>query len=221
MTHPERLGEPVALTINYAGAIEDGEFLITAIPVRTNRSTQHWSITLSQKDVVMTTATAVFALRRETWSATETPFPDVPKALDLPRAVWPGPSWLKNYDFRLIRGMILDKSRPEHERDSITQLWMRDDPPRPLDFVALSSLCDAFAPRIMVIRPQRIPAGTVSITTYFHVTGTQLAAQGTRHVLGHARATRFAGGYHDQIAEVWGDDGTLLATSHQIVYFKE
>ena len=48
MQHPERIGEPVSLTVNFAGPIETGEFTIEAVPVRTNRSTQHWTLQLRQ-----------------------------------------------------------------------------------------------------------------------------------------------------------------------------
>jgi len=40
-------------------------------------------------------------------------------------------------------------------------------------------------------------------------------------VLGTARALCFRNGYFDQSAEVWGDDGRLLASSHQMVYYRE
>jgi hypothetical protein len=60
----------------------------------------------------------------------------------------------------------------------------------------------------------------VSLTTYFHADATLLAAQGARHVLGTARALNFRNGYFDQSAEVWGDDRQLLASSHQIVYYR-
>ncbi|MEN9315559.1 MAG: hypothetical protein RIS35_1952 [Pseudomonadota bacterium] len=222
LTHPSRLGDPVALTVNYAGPVADGAFRIDAVPVRTNRSTQHWSITLSQGDEVATTATAVFAVRRETWSSTEAGMPRVPKAEMLERMPPAGiAAWTKNYEMRFVRGHMLDASRPEDQRDSVSELWIRDDPPRPLDFVSLASICDTFFPRIMVRRPQRVPAGTVSITTYFHADAALLAAQGDRPLLGAARASHFGRGYHDQSAEVWSEDGALLATTHQIVYYKE
>ena len=64
------------------------------------------------------------------------------------------------------------------------------------------------------------PAGTISLTTYFHATGTELASAGDGFVLGCASANRFSGGYFDQSAEIWSRSGTLLATTHQIVYFK-
>jgi acyl-CoA thioesterase len=40
-------------------------------------------------------------------------------------------------------------------------------------------------------------------------------------VLGSARALAYRNGYFDQSAEIWGDDGQLLASSHQMVYFRE
>ena len=48
-----------------------------------------------------------------------------------------------------------------------------------------------------------------------------LQAQGTRHVLGVARALNFRNGYFDQTAEVWGDDWQLLASSHQLVDYRD
>ena len=48
-----------------------------------------------------------------------------------------------------------------------------------------------------------------------------LAAQGDRHVLACARALAFRNGYFDQSAEIWSDHGQLLASTHQMVYFRE
>ena len=71
LLHPAGLGEPIALTVNFAAAVSDGAFSITATPVRTNRSTQHWNVVLTQAgdsgaDAVAATASAVTALRRPT-----------------------------------------------------------------------------------------------------------------------------------------------------------
>jgi hypothetical protein len=48
-----------------------------------------------------------------------------------------------------------------------------------------------------------------------------LAVQGDRPVLGTARALNFRNGYFDQSAEVWSAGRQLLASTHQIVYFRE
>src|SRR5687767_6659654 len=50
LLHPSLLGEPIALTVNYAAALAEGSFTVIAKPVRTNRSTQHWAVELSQAD---------------------------------------------------------------------------------------------------------------------------------------------------------------------------
>jgi hypothetical protein len=77
-----------------------------------------------------------------------------------------------------------------------------------------------FYPRVFRRRARFAPAGTVSITTFFHADAAALAAQGARPVFARARARCFVQGFHDQSAEVWGDDGSLLASSHQVVYYK-
>jgi acyl-CoA thioesterase len=221
LVHPERQGEPIALTVNYAQPIAEGPFVVEAVAVRTNRSTQHWSVVMTQGDTVVTTASAVLASRRETWSSTEAVCPSVSPPSALPKLAGPDvPVWFANYDVRIAQGMPLDTARPLAEMDSITTLWVRDEPERPLDFVSLASICDVFVPRIMVRRPVRVPAGTVSLTTYFHADSARLAACGTAHLLGTARASHFGMGYHDQTAQVWSPDRCLLATTHQIVYFK-
>lgn len=219
--HPARLGEPIALTVNFTGPIADGEFLVTTRIIRTNRSTQHWYVELTQGDQVGATATAVFAVRRETWSATEIDFPMVPTAATIEReAPVEQAQWTKAYDMRFAQGH-LDLSQEETGRDSVSSVWMRDEPPRPLDFISLAALCDAFFPRIFIRRPRWIPASTVSLTTYFHADSDALKGQHERAVLGTARALHFGKGYFDQTAQIWSDDKTLLATSHQVVYFKE
>lgn len=223
MQHPQRLGDPVALTVNFAAALADGEFVIVARALRTNRSTQHWAIELSQGGEVAASATAVFALRRESWSAPEAAPPANLAAADaLIRAPLIGrPAWTRHYDMRFARGGMPDAFDEQPQLDSVSQVWVRDEPPRLLDFVSLASLCDSFFPRIFVRRRKIAPIGTVSLTTYFHADAAMLQAQGARHVLGVARALNFRNGYFDQSAEVWGDDWQLLASSHQIVYYRD
>lgn len=60
----------------------------------------------------------------------------------------------------------------------------------------------------------------ISLTTYFHADQEQLDALGDDFVLGTAHASRFTRGYFDQSAQLWTRVGRLLASAHQIVYFK-
>ncbi|WP_087747624.1 MULTISPECIES: acyl-CoA thioesterase [unclassified Acidovorax] len=226
LLHPARLGDPLSLTVNYAGALMAGPFTVQATPVRTNRSTQHWTLSILQADaegaqVVTTTATAVTAVRRETWSAGDVPMPGVPQPADLP-AIPPGfgSEWLSRYEMRPVTG-TLPRAWDGSGDHSLTQLWMRDAPPRPLDFCALAALADVFFPRVWLRRAHRVPAGTVSITVYFHASAAQLQETGMGYLLGQARGQEFRNGFFDQTVQLWNEAGTMLATSHQIVYYKE
>lgn len=217
--HPQRHGHPIALTVNYVAPIADGEFDIVTRVVKTNRSNQHWIVELGQDGEVKTTATAIFGLRRDTWDDTEVAPPPAPAPEDAVATAPPfGVVWFDNYDMRFVDGAMPDDGA--ESGSSTTTLWVRNNPPRPMDFAALASVSDIFYPRVFLRRGQFVPAGTVSITTYFHADDERLAAQGDDFVLATARAQRFSRGYFDQTAHLWGRDATLLATSHQIVYFK-
>lgn len=223
LQHPQRQGDPISLTVNFAGPIADGAFEIEARPVRTNRSTQHWSLQLVQQGAVAVTATAVLAQRRQTWSAGEASMPpDMPPASDLKPLGLPGaPAWVSQYEMRFAEGeapTVFDGREQPHAH---SRMWIRDAQPRALDFLSLAALCDSFFPRIFIRRRAPTPIGTVSLTCFFHADAALLAQQGERHVLGSARALAYRNGYFDQSAEIWGDDGQLLAVSHQMVYFKE
>ena len=226
MQHPALLGEPVALTVNYAGATTQGPFTVTATPARTSRSTQHWVIALSQTNStgqpeVAMTATIMTALKRDTWHANDMPMPVVTPVNAATKDRRDGaPVWFDRYDMRFVHGMSPAQS-DGREANSLTQLWMRDEPPRPLDFASLTAMADVFYPRVWLRRAKRVAAGTVSMTTYFHASQAQLSDVGTGYLLGQAQAQAFRHGFFDQTAQLWSEDGTLLATSTQLVYYKE
>ncbi len=231
LQHPACLGEPIALTVNFAAALGQGAYTVTARAAKTNRSTQHWTVEMTQPDAegvpqVLTTATAVTALRRETWGASDSPMPEVPHAQDVEAIKGPMPlEWLRRYEMRPVAGAVptawdgAENPLPP-EQASLSRLWVRDVPPRPLDFASLAAFADVFYPRVWLRRAIMVPAGTVSITTYFHASAAQLAATGDSFLLGQARGQGFRNGFFDQAVQLWNPAGTLLATSHQIVYYK-
>jgi len=220
LLHPQRLGEPVSLTINFAAALAHGTFIIDARPARTNRSTQHWVIDVRQNGETVLTGTAFTALRRDTWSVDEEPMPQCPPPNQVPIGRGPAPvEWVKQYDMRPLAGAmptVWDGSGD----NSLTQLWVRDNPPRPLDFASLTALSDVFFPRVFVRRATLVPVGTVTMTVYFHADSAQLQASGSSHLLAQARAQAFRNGYFDHTAQLWNEAGVLLATTHQVVYYK-
>lgn len=221
---PARIGDPVALTVNFCAPIAEGAFFIDLKEVRTNRSTQHWSMELSQEGGgIAASASAVFAIRRETWDHQPAALPAIAPRETLRRFDTAGRiAWAANYDMRFSDGELIYEARPDDQPGSARSvLWMSDYPARPLDFTALAAISDAFIVRIFHVRGRAVPAGTVSITTYFHTDTAGLAATGTEPLIGMADSKVFRKGYFDQSAELWSADGRLLATTAQTVYFKE
>ena len=220
MLHPDRLGHPVSFTVNFCAGVAEGAFEISARPARTNRSTQHWSIELTQAGSVVITATAVTAVRRTTFSSIESHMPVVPPAFELPRAESTRLPWTQRYDMRSLTGH-LPTVWDGVEGDTLTQVWVRDVQERSIDFASLCAMADSFFPRVYLRRRTFVPIGTVSMTVYFHADAAELATLESGFIFGQAKAQCFYNGFFDQSAQLWSEAGTLLATSHQVVYFKE
>jgi len=213
----ERRGSPLSFTLNFLAPIQPGPYVIATELVRANRSNQHWAIRLMQGDAVLAQAIAICALRRETWGQIEATRPDVPPPDACPVAPpRKDTGFLQRYEFRIIRG------RPFAENpDSLSQVWVSDNPPRALDFPSLTALCDSFLPRIFLRRPDFVPIGTVSLNIYFHAGEEALRRHGSVPILAVAQAQAFRDGHFDHHGHVWSSDGTLLATTQQLVWYKE
>ena len=221
LQHPALLGEPVSLTVNFCAALADGAFDVIAEPSRTNRSTQHWAVSIEQAGQTVLTATAITAVRRSTWGVQDERMPAALSPAAMGRSSVAAPTaWFQRYDMRVAEGplpRVWDGSGDA----SRTTLWVRDEPPRALDFAGLTALCDVFYPRVYLRRATRVPAGTVSMTVYFHAGSAELAAVGTGWLLGQAQSSAMRNGFFDQRAHLWSQAGALLATTHQVVYYKE
>ncbi len=224
LLRPERHGDPVSLTVNFAGPVAEGRLQIRTQLMRSNRSTQHWTATMvqtqdsgSDSESVVAVAMAVFGTRRPVWSHTEARPPSIAPHDALPRLSHPqAPAFTRRYDLRFERSPF------EHPpADSSSTCWIADHPPRPLDYPALASACDVFFPRIFLRRGKLVPVGTVSLNVYFHADAAALAEQGATPMLGAAQCQIYEGGYFDQHGELWGRSQRLLATTHQIVWYRE
>jgi acyl-CoA thioesterase len=220
--HPERAGDPLALTVNFCAPIAQGAFDLDLRLVKANRSTQHWSVEMTQGgSEVATLATAVFAERRPSWSHQPAEFPHATAfEQTLPYAKVAAP-WVKQYDFRFVEGEPrLGPSPSTVAGSAFSKLWIGDRIPRKIDALSLMAMSDAFFGRVFHARGEIVPFGTVSLTTYFHTDSESLAAEDLTRVLAVADASIFRRSYGDQHGELWSPGGCLLATTTQIAYFK-
>lgn len=222
LDHPERRGRPVAQTVNFCAAVAEGPFDVAVRLVRDGRSTQHWQVELSQGGKIATTSSAVTGAERETWTHTPGAPPQVPPAEQTPVLDTTGRNgWRARYEFRYVRGEPTPGGgSAEAPASAVSQTWIRDEPRRPLDYVSLAAISDSIVVKILQVRGDVPPVATVSLSTYFLADEAALARQGSRPVMGVSDARVFRHGFNDQSAELWSDDGQLLAVSNQVVWFK-
>lgn len=223
LDHPQRSGDPLALTVNFCAPIAEGAFDLDVRLVKANRSTQHWCVEVTQDGgEVATLATAVFAERRPSWSHQPAPFPQVKPFEQIRSYPKIAASWANQYDFRFVEGdpdFIGTASRTE-PASAFSKLWIGDRNPRKIDLLSLTSMSDAFFARVFHVRRELVPFGTVSLTTYFHVDADDLAREDISRLIAVADAKIFHKSYGDQNGELWSPSGRLLATTTQIGYFK-
>lgn len=222
--HSQREGDPLALTVNYCAPIAAGPFDLDVRLIKANRSTQHWSVELTQQGgETAAFATAVFAVRRPSWSHRPVARPEATPFAETKRYPKSGlkMTWVHQYDFRFVEGQpLFGVATPSDLASPFSKLWIGDTSPRRLDALSLVSMSDAFFARIFHVRNELVPFGTVSLTTYFHADAEDLIAEDATHVLAVADASVFHKSYGDQTGALWSPSGKLLATTQQIAYFK-
>ena len=226
MIDPRRHGDPTSITMNYVAPVDSSTPEIIATLKRTNRSTQHWTADFIQNGEIVACAMILCAVRKGTFDHIHVSMPQVPSPESLSRSQARFPEWVSRYDMRYVTGepslslTNAEVGEPALNASSKTVVWIKDTPNRPIDFQSLSAITDAFYPRIYILRPRFIPAGTVSITVYFHVCADDLKSIGSDYLLGDASGTVFHRSFADQTVMLWTRSGRLLATSTQCVYFK-
>ena len=220
--HPQAAGDPLAVTVNYCAPIAEGPFDLDVRLVKANRSSQHWHVELTQgRGDPATLATAVFAERRSSWSHQPAAMPEAPPFDEVRRHPESKMSWTRQYDFRFVEGRpSFGAGTAGEPHSTFSKLWISDSKPRTIDMLSLLSMSDAFFGRVFHARGELVPFGTVSLTTYFHLSRADLATENITHVLAVADAKVFNRSYQDQNGELWSPSGKLLATTTQIAYFK-
>jgi acyl-CoA thioesterase len=218
---PRRSGDPIATSTSFVGAIVEGPFAIHVRQLRSNRSTDFWWAELRQEqngaEQVCAYATIAFARRPSTTAHLEQSMPDAPPPEEVAERPMPPMSlpWMTLYENRMSTATPF---RGEGPARSLT--WTRKHGV-PLDFLALTEICDTAIPRIFYRIRRPIPIATVTMNAFFHVTGEALAEVGTDFVLCDANWHVANAGYFDEQQSIWSRSGRLLATTDQLVWYRE
>jgi acyl-coenzyme A thioesterase PaaI-like protein len=212
-----RLGEPVAITVNYTRAVRAGRnVVIRAQPVSGGRSTQHWQIQLFDREEpqLLAQAMAITATRRATDGFTEHSMPEAPDPHALDEVHPPG-EFGKRVLVRPVFGVPFLA-----QRSTTSLLWVREISGRRIDAVQLAFLSDAYPPRILYVGEDMRVSLTLTLSVYFHATVNELEAVGDDYILNQAVGTRGAEGTVGQQARLWSPQGALLATTEQLCWYQ-
>ena len=206
---------PSALTANYIGAIPPGDdVVVTAEHLGGGRSINHWRAEVRPTSGEHVLATALVALtnRRPSQPHLQQRMPDAPDPDSLERIYAPSPQGL-NSDIRHVSGEY-------GSGDSRGIIWVRDASGQPLDHLLLAYLADQYAPRTFLWGDGPGPSATISMSVYVHATNDEIAAVGDDYILNEATGTRGEHSTSGQQARLWRRDGTLLATTEQLCWYR-
>jgi acyl-CoA thioesterase len=98
--------------------------------------------------------------------------------------------------------------------------WLREESGRSVDAVRLAFLSDVYAPRVFHISDGPRPSSTVRLSITFLAAPDELAAIGDDYILAEVEGTRIEQAHVGSHSRLWGPQGTLLATSEQLCWFR-
>jgi acyl-CoA thioesterase len=205
--------KPSAMTVNYLGAISPGDdVVVTAEHVGGGRSIDHWRAEVKAGETVLATALVALTNRRASEPHQQLRMPEAPDPAPLERIYAPSPQGLQS-EIRHVSG--------EYDSgDSRSIFWVRDASGRKLDHLQLAYLADQYAPRSFYWGGGPGPSATISMSVYFHATDNELAAVGDDYILNEATGTRAEHSTSGQQARLWSRDGTLLASTEQLCWYR-
>jgi len=206
---------PTALTINFIKAIIPNQnVIIETKRLGGGRSIEHWRADLRRRsdDAVLASATVVLTDRRATDSHNQFSMPTVPDPEMLEDFHAPGPQGQQTMIHRI--------SGEYGSGDSSTTHWMRDRSGRRLDHVQLAYLSDQNAPRSFFWGAGPRFSATLTMTVYFLASDDEIEAAGDDYLLAETVGMRGHQAISDQLARIWSRVGVLLATTHQLCWYR-
>ena len=209
--------EPVAMTVDFLKAPPRGALVLRRRCDRAGRTTAFWRVDLETPDGRLCARSLVtLGPHRSTLAFSTRRMPEVKpaeEAGDGSRTFIPV-EWARLYDCRIIKGRMGESKQDAHSLE-----WIREADRRPLDYLSLAAICDSPFPRLFIATGTASSISTVTMTTYFHVSLSELAGVGDDYVLCDSGCERSHGGFYDQHSRIFEKHGSLLATSHQMVWY--
>ena len=201
---------PRSLTIHYVEPPQAGPVEVSAAIERSGRSATTVSLRLEQDGRPVALALGSCAVWRDgepEWAEASMPEAPPPEECVLLPLEGPRPRFHDQFEIRWVEGV------PEGEARNLA--WLRLDPARALDHLALTAFSDGWLPAAFSKLGRFVAAPTVDLTIHFRAP----VASG-EWVLADYRSRFSAGGVWEEDGELWAADGTLLAQSRQLALIR-
>jgi acyl-coenzyme A thioesterase PaaI-like protein len=216
--HPDRTSPIVSLQATYIAGIGPGEVRVESKLLKSGASTQFWRVELYQAENLAIVGDIVTSNRRPVDLNYQIAMPEISPPEDYPRLEpVPGqaPEWIRTYDQYIAKGVPFQvNDTPE------TIVWIKEEDGRPIDRISIISICDVPMPRTFFLSDEFHPGSTVAMSTYIYASAEDIAAAGSDYMIMRVTGAVVRNSKSDSRVELWSGNGTLLATSNQIGFFR-
>ena len=201
---------PRSLTVHFVAPPQAGPVEIRASIERAGNAATTVTMRMEQEGETVALALGSCAIWRDgepEWF--ETSMPEAPPPEECPQLERrePMPAFHEQFEIRWVAG---------EEGTARNLAWLRPDPPRLLDHLALTALSDGWLPAAFTKLGRIFGAPTLDLTIHFRAP----VAPHCEWVLADYRSRFSTGGAWEEDGELWGSDGTLLAQSRQLALIR-
>lgn len=217
---PEARGEPLSITLTYAASLPAGELDIRTRRLRQGGSIGVWEVEVrpAGSEEVGVHAMVTMARRPPTPPFAFATMPEAPDPDTLPSPVHPGSA--RHFGASALERRSRDTFPPKPTGQSHSLAWVRSRR-GPMDKALLGMITDNSPPRAFYALGPNIMTTTLSLTVYLHASVEEVAAVGNDFILIQCEGRIGAGGACDERSSYWRRDGKLLATSEQLLWYRE
>jgi acyl-CoA thioesterase len=214
---PQATGDPLSLALSFVSALPEGRLDVSTRCLRQGRSIGVWEVEIRPAGApeVCIHAVVTAAKRPSTPRFRFVQMPVTPPPEDLPVQQTRGNQAQR--DAFEWRGQGADPPPVDHAARTLA--WVRSRQ-GPLDRALLGVVTDASPPRVLYALGD-VMNTTLCLSVYFHATAEQLSAVGDDWILVEYDGRVGGGGASDERSSYWSRDGQLLATSEQLVWYRD
>ena len=208
----------VSMQMSFLSGVIAGTVNVETHLLKAGSSTKFWRAEIRQNNILVATADLICSNRRQTDINYQIVMPDAPaphQSVLLSPMPPTTPNWIASYDQFLVKGKPFSVNEtPE------TLMWIKESDGRPVDRKSIVAICDTPMPRSFFVSDGLRMGSTAQMATFILASDEELHQTGSDYMLLRASGASVRNSVIDQRVELWSKNGTILATSNQITFFR-